>query len=125
MVSMSGESFTGTNLAARLQNDAIHTLIVMGFDANVCVMNTIFGRPEIYGVWGPGGVRRTIEEQIALARLNPNVTGVRLEYTEAVQQIDPLVPDLLDRGYAVVTSRSILTSGARTLNVAFGPRAGA
>ena len=39
-------SFTGTDLAERLEADHVNSLVVMGFDANQCVKATIFGGPE-------------------------------------------------------------------------------
>ena len=87
-------SFQGTALAEELAGrsggvqvrPAITTMIVMGFDANTCVKNTIFGTPAADEYTADGKVHR--------AYLN----------------------GLLDRDIQVITSRLVLASGASTLD---------
>jgi nicotinamidase-related amidase len=74
-------SFHKTILEAELNNRRIRLAIVMGFDGNVCVKNTIFGTPEAD------------------------------EYTkkDGKKKRDYL-PGLLDRNISVLTSRVVLAS---------------
>ncbi|HEX7640074.1 MAG TPA: isochorismatase family protein [Burkholderiaceae bacterium] len=78
-------SFQGTTLEAELRERGITQAIVMGFDANLCVRNTIFGTPAT--------VKYTKEGAVPVAYL----------------------AGLLDRGIPVLTSRVVLASsgGAR------------
>jgi hypothetical protein len=78
-------SFQGTTLDEELNERRITQVIVMGFDANLCVRNTIFGTPAA------------------------------TEYTEKGKVDVPYLGGLLDRGIAVFTSRVVLASsnGAR------------
>lgn len=75
-------SFQGTSLADELRGRSIGTAIVMGFDANLCVLNTIFGTPE------------------------------GAEYTKEGTQKRDYIDGLLDRDLTVITSRVILAASA-------------
>lgn len=71
-------SFQGTGLEDELRKRGIRLAIVMGYEANTCVRNTIFGTTE-EPAYGPEG-----------------------KYTM------PYQPGLLDRGISVLTSRVVL-----------------
>ena len=78
-------SFQETVLERELTDRGIQRVIVMGFDANLCVRNTIFGTPATS------------------------------KYTEKGKVAVPYERGLLDRGIDVLTSRVVLASsnGAR------------
>lgn len=73
-------SFQSTNLAEELKNRGIKLAIVMGFDANLCVRNTIFGTPTTKDYSGPN---------------RPD---------------QPYRQGILDRDISVLTSRVVLAS---------------
>jgi nicotinamidase-related amidase len=80
-------SFQGTSLEEDLVERGIERVIMMGFDANLCVLNTIFGTPASHAYKKEGKVDV------------------------------PYLPGLLDRGIDVLTSRVVLASsnGARLM----------
>jgi len=85
-------SFQGTGFALELKNRNILATVVMGYDANTCVANTIFGKmPET-------------------------------EATAKGPKAIPYIPGLLERGVRVITARGILASDRITLTAEYGVR---
>lgn len=85
-------TFEDTQFAAELTARHIQVAVVMGYDANTCVWNTIFGKPASIKATPRGNVPT------------------------------PYVPGLLERGIRVVTSRSILASHGAALDAKYGVR---
>ncbi len=114
-------SFQDTPLAEWLLRDGIKALVVMGYDANLCVKNTIFGTPQALETIG--GRARTASEIVDWRKATPNQQA----YTDRMipqieeKQLCPYLPGLLDRGFKVLTSRAIAASGTSVLEDDYGP----
>lgn len=83
-------SFEDTSLAAELDSKHVKTAVVMGHQANTCVLNTIFGTPS----------------------------SIRFE-AGGKQAQSGYIPGLLDRKITVVTSRVIFASDNAELDPSY------
>lgn len=104
--------FQGTELEQMLQDHHVTTVVVMGFHANMCVCNTIFGTPEAMESRG----ERPATEEEARDFMQKNPLYQRHQVPNIVdRQMRAYIGGLLDRGYTVLTSRCILASQATPL----------
>lgn len=117
-------SFQDTPLAAWLKEDKIKTVVVMGYDANLCVKNTIFGTPEDFEVLS--GRKRTKSEVEEWRLETPNSELYKEHMIPLIEdkRLRGYLPGLLDKGYIVITSRAIAASGLMTLEEDYGPITG-
>ncbi len=117
-------SFQGTPLNDWLAEDKMTTIVVMGYDANTCVLNTIFGTPEAMETLS--GRERTKSEIEQWRKETPNSDLYKDSMIPKIEEkrLRGYMTGLLDRNITVITSRSIAASGRLVLAEDYGVIAG-
>ncbi|MFT6909147.1 MAG: nicotinamidase-related amidase [Oleiphilaceae bacterium] len=108
-------AFIGTLFAEHLEQDGVNLVIVMGYDANVCIKATVFGVPS--ETLEEAERQPTGQEVEAIMKKFPALSLKEAEKraTPTKSVLYPYTKGLLDRNIEVITSRSILASSSKPL----------
>lgn len=121
-------TFYGTLFAEHLAADGVDTVIVMGYDANTCVAETVFGNPaKIEQVplrpVSDEEMRKYLDTHagdLPLYARDPKALRWKIAGGSKIETTQPYTIGLLDSNIKVITSRAVLMCGSQMLRPEWG-----
>ncbi len=121
-------TFFGTLFAEHLAADGVDTVIVMGYDANTCVAETVFGNPaKIEQVplrpISDDEMRKYLDTHpgdLPLYARDPKALRWKIAGGSKIETTQPYTIGLLDSNIKVITSRAVLMCGSQMLRPEWG-----